>query len=191
MLIFDAGEPINTEGMQLYSKKKLKLHAIKTETLAPKGTALCVHTLEGDQYVEAGSDFYVMVGWKQEVYPVMSSYFDTKYRFITAEEAGETREDYAKLAAALSGLIEIVRCDASKERVMLTTGSLQSIILDKNSYVLAREIPEDFQVITHNEFGGVFFGNAGAFLVCDRDGLTNLRIVDHESMEATYELVNS
>lgn len=186
MLTFDASEELNMEGMQLYHKKRILLHAIPTALLAASGTELLVHTLEGDVKVTSGGDYYIMIGWKREVYPIETSYFNTKYSFL-AENAGEGAAECESIAREIFGGIEVSGPNPSAIPCEDLARAIRPVGLTKTPYVYAREILEDFRVLTRDGQETVFFGKAGSFLVCDRDGLKNLRIVDHDSMDATYE----
>lgn len=78
-VIYEKDDLSDKGKFSLYQKKKLTYGYIKTTDLFQNGTECKVRTYEGDVFITASDDIYLMIGYYGEVYPIEKQVFEKKY----------------------------------------------------------------------------------------------------------------
>jgi len=160
----------NLDELEIYKKKKINLHFVKSLNLRGNGETIVLHTFEGDVTVPAGEETYIMIGAHDDIYPIPRKLFESKYEVIAERNLAEVEE-----VAQRHGI------DLEK---------VEGCRLVRDSYVYARRMEKDFSVYTKH-CDSELFGNAGDYYAVTYEEPENVYIIQGEIMEETYEMVDT
>ena len=155
------------EEMDIYKKKSIIVHMIETLSFANEGEEVVIHTIEGDEIIKAGSDFFVMIGPSNDVYPFKRQMFEERYEII---EKSDAEALYLKEVADKNGWnpVYIKGCRAKKDY-----------------YIYAKQIDHEFSVYVKSCENWIT-GKMGDYYVVAVDNPDNEYIIDKDIMGKTY-----
>ena len=154
--------------LELYKKKKLKLHFLRSLDVQEQGRPVVVHTLEGDVTIVAGEDRYIMIGPHEDVYPISKAQFESKYQVVEGAD------------------MEAVRATSQLYGVDITR--IKACRVVKDSYVYACRVDKEFSVYTKH-CDSVLSGKAGDYYAVTYEDTDNVYIIQQDIMKETYEKV--
>ncbi len=149
-----------------YRKKNIPRHFIRSLDIAPAGTPILLHTLEGDMSITASDDQFVMIGPLMDVYPISREKCTRLYRPVAGlgSEVAPVLERYGWQQVPVS------RC-----------------ILAQESIVYAKRIDCPFRVYLPT-YGVDLQGSAGDYYALPAEDGAAPYIIQGDIMGKTYEL---
>ena len=165
-----------------YAKVKVPIGFVKTTDVFPDGTEMQIRTLEGDSYVTAGRDIYIMVGIRQEIYPIKREKFENSYRVLKGKYKPHPElfgENHYK------PMVKERREGASKsvEEFIRACVSLGETI------IYAKQLRKNTKVFTRWNNEGYMYGCAGDWLAVREDDLNDVYIIEDSIFNLTYRKV--
>ncbi|MCL2676055.1 MAG: recombinase RecJ, partial [Firmicutes bacterium] len=162
-----------------YEKLKIPVGFVRTTDIFPEGTGMIVRTLEGDTPVTSGQDIYIMVGIRQEIYPIKRAKFEASYKELDGEYRVIPQllpENHYKPAVknSLEGITEQI------ERFIRPCVSIGEV------KILAKQIPKDTKVFTTWNPEGYMFGKAGDWLAIRADDPNDIYIIENTIFKIIY-----
>jgi len=154
--------------LKKYKKIKMPVHVIESMMVPSQNEKIVLHTLEGDVCIEQNEDNYIMIGPKNDVYPISRQLFETKYSII---ELAMNENDYIENIA---------------EQYGWNIESIKPCILFNDSFVLAKRMDEKFSVFVKH-CNEIIYGDAGDYYVVSEEDTDNAYIISAEIMCVTYE----
>lgn len=178
-LVYSDSFVVNPSEMERYKKLNTPVGFVKTSDVVAAGTELVIRTLEGDTYVTAGPDAYVIVGVRQEVYPIMRTKFEASYRplegaykpddrFLPEERYAPTFKD--RIAGESFDLGPYIRPCAP-------TGEVS---------ILTKRLEKRTKVFTAWNLDGYMFGDVGDYLAARDDDSNDVYVIEKEIFDLTY-----
>ena len=152
--------------LKKYKKKKIAVHVIESMLVTIHDGKIVLHTLEGDVSIEQNEDSLIMIGPKNDVYPISRQLFESKYSIMESVE-----NKY------IDGVAEQYGWDKRK---------IKTCILFKDSFVLAKRMEKKFLVFV-KQCQKVIHGDAGDYYVVTEEDPDNAYIISSEIMCDTYE----
>lgn len=159
-----------------YRKKQAMYGYVKSTDLFSEGTECKIRTLEGDVFVTAREDIYIMIGFSGEAYPVEKKVFESKYTVI--DEPFVKEYEYAPSVINLA--------ESRSYELMPHARKCMSGI---GAPIYARELDKYTKVFTRWDYEGYMVGGKGDML-CYTDGdERDVYVVKRSIFESTYEKV--
>lgn len=159
---------INIEELELYEKKRIIVHYLKSIDVAPKDTLITINTLEGPVNISSNEHTYILMGPCDDVYPISKTLFETRYEVLEQEmDKQEMRQ--------------IIKHGWNPEKV-------RACINIKKSYVYAKQMREPFAVYV-KWCNALIHGEPGDFYAVSYEDLENAYIINKDIMQITYEKV--
>ena len=81
-LIYSSEYKPDLSEFDVYEKLKIPVGYVRTTDVFPPGTEMMIRTLEGDAQIISDPDIYVMVGLREEVYPIKREKFERSYEVL-------------------------------------------------------------------------------------------------------------
>ena len=158
---------------KLYKKLPYTYGYVKTTDMFAEGTDCKIRTFEGDVFVTASEDTYLMIGYCGEVYPIEKKIFEKKYQ--TKEESFHKLFEYPPSARKMDG-------DTMCE---ILPFARQCICVD-DTLVYAKHLENPTKVFSRRNYGKYMYGNSDDYIcfACDDD--TDIYLVKQEVFETTY-----
>ena len=178
-LIYSNEHTADTSALEKYSKLLLPIGFVKTVDVVPTGTELVIRTLEGDSQVIAHPDIYIMVGVKQEVYPIKREKFEASYN---EREEGYTRD---KRFFAEDFYAPTVR-DKALGQIHDLIPYIRSCIPSGEVSIFAYRLEKRTKVFTSWNLDGYMFGDVGDFLAIRDDDSHDMYVIEKEIFHHTY-----
>ena len=168
--------PLDTTDLPLYQKKPLVVGYLPTLELYPKGTELCVRTLEADLRVTADQDIYLMFGPLGEVYPIRRANFEASYD--VTERSPEICAEYEPTV--------IVKEDTKAIKLL----SLAKGCIPKAGVpICAKRLTRALKVYTMWDEDNYMYGRPGDYVAARNSDLTNVYIIMGKIFDMTYERI--
>ena len=152
----------------MYKKKKIKCHFVKSLDIEEKGTPIIIHTLEGDVTSIADKDTYIMIGACSDIYPIPRTLFEKRYQVIDEVD--------------LHKITDVLREHKISPEVV------KGCRLEKDSFVYARKMEEDFAVYTKH-CQSILKGKKGDYYAVSYEDTENVYVIQGDVMESTYKIV--
>ncbi len=173
--IIYAGEyEADLAGMETYRKKKIPIGYVDADQVLPRGTRICIRTLEGDLEVEIYDDLYIMIGVQGEVYPNDRAKFERSYRYL--------EEPYV-----FSGEYEPTIKDVADERSVSLVPYARSCVPTGDVFLYVKRLDHRVKVFTAWDEQKYMLGREGDYLAVRRDDLHDVYIIERNIFEKTYE----
>lgn len=152
--------------LNLYRKKNVDIHFIRSLDIADEGKEIVIPTLEGNINMIASAEQYIMIGPCNDIYPIPQKLFDKRYDVIEETALVEKCE-------LISGW---------------NSNNIKCCRLKKETLVYAKEVSVEFKVyVKHCD--SVIYGNPGDFYAVSYEDTDNAYIIGKFVMDNTYELV--
>lgn len=162
------------EKLRRYRKKPGVYGYVKSTDIAGAGTEFKIRTLEGDVFITARSDIYIMIGIQGEVYPLETKVFDKKYTPLDEPFTGEF--EYPP---------SVVDVNAGKScNLMPMARKCRS---GAGGVILARELDKFTKVFTAWNYEAYMAGAAGDMLCYTEGDSRDVYVVKKEIFERVYE----
>lgn len=168
----------DTEGFALYRKVPYTYGYVRTtDFLAPEEECR-IRTLEGDVFIRASEDVYVMIGYYGDIYPIRREKFEKKYEALDAPYRKQF--EYAPTVRGMS----------RNEAYELLPYARQCV-RRAEAAIYARELKIPTKVFSKWDYEKYMYGNAGDYLCFTMDDNTDVYTVKREVFEETYRLAEA
>ncbi len=175
-VLYAKDKPLDTADLPLYQKRPLVVGYLPTLDIYPKGTELCVRTLEADLNVTANEDIYLMFGMFGEVYPIRREKFEMSYE--VTERSPEICAEYEPMV--------IVKEDLKVKKLL----SLAKGCIPKAGVPIhARQLTRALKLYTMWDEDNYMYGRPGDYVAVREDDLTNVYIIMGKIFDITYERI--
>ena len=162
------GIKVEITGLKKYKKKKIMVHVIESEKVPNVSGKIVLHTLEGDVEINSNENNYIIIGPKNDIYPIQKWLFDSKYTYV------ET-------------VVDEYIINIAKEYAW-NVESIKTCVLCNDSYVYAKKMNNDFSVfVKHCQ--QTIYGKTGDYYVVSEADMENAYIISAEIMDSTYDEV--
>lgn len=165
---------IDTTDMKKYKKKKLILGYADPAEFLPEGTHITVRTLEGDIETKVDNNFYIMIGYFGEVYPIKKEKFKNTYNIV--DTPYECNAKY----------VPTVRNNADGEVFELAQYA-RACQASGDSYILAKKLDHTVKIFTMWDEEKYMLGNEGDYIACRSDDSKDVYVIADEIFGITYE----
>lgn len=164
------------ERLRRYRKKAGIYGFVRSADVFPCGTEFMIRTLEGDVYVTASEDIYVMIGQTGEAYPVEKKVFEGRYAPLDGAFTGEF--EYAPSAVNLSEGKSIPLIPFARRCKAGAGATIYAMPLEKYT-----------KVFTRWKYEAYMSGVSGDMLCYTEGDDRDVYIVKKEIFDSTYEEV--
>lgn len=157
-IIYSGTNAVDTSDMNKYVKKKIILGYVPSTDIVAPGAEIMIRMLEGDIYVKADKNIYLMTGISGEVYPINKAVFEKSYD--RTETLPEMDYEYPPIVIEKS-----TGCAASLEPY------IKGCVSSEEVCIFARELTRNTKVFTEWDKNSYIYGIAGDYLASrDADG---------------------
>lgn len=163
-------------GFSLYEKKKITIGYVKTTDIFEEGTAIQVRTLEGDVYITASDNIYLMIGLQGEVYPIEEEVFYSKYQSL-----GE------KYTIQCDYLPSVSNMDKNESVSLLDYAN--ACVSIENNKIYAKPLSKCAKVFTKWEYEKYMMGDIGDYICYSYDDENDIYIINKNIFSETYESI--
>ena len=177
-IIYAKDYEISLEGMKKYVKKPIIRGFVDLSELLPVGTPITIRTIEGDVDIEVDGDFYILIGFKGEVWPIKKQKFFDTYQIL--EQEYEFKGEYEPA-------IHI----KNEGRVLNLVSHAKACINHDTSSVYAKELRKIEKVFTAWDEESYYLGRPGDFLACREDDHKDIYIIERDIFFKTYDPVEA
>jgi phosphoglycolate phosphatase len=175
-IIYAKDYEISLEGMKKYVKKPIIRGFVDLSELLPVGTPITIRTIEGDVDIEVNEDFYILIGFKGEVWPIRKQKFFDTYQIL--------EQDYE-----FKGEYEPAIHIKNEGRVLNLVSHAKACINYDTSSVYAKELRKIEKVFTAWDEESYYLGKPGDFLACREDDHKDIYIIERDIFFKTYDPV--
>ena len=168
--------PLDTTELPLYQKRPHVVGYLPTLDLYPKGTELCVRTLEADLNVTADEEIYLMFGVLGEVYPIRREKFEMSYE--VTEQSPEICAEY-----------EPTVIEKEDTKVIKLLPRAKGCIPKAGVRVHAVKLTRALKLYTTWDEDNYMYGRPGDYVAARDEDLTNVYIIMGKIFDMTYERV--
>jgi len=178
-LIYAEKYHVNTSEFGTYSKLKIPVGFVPTLDIYPEGTEMTVRALEGDEHFIADKDTYIMVGIRQEVWPIKREKFERSYEVLDGT-----------YAPRLDLLPEKHYAPSVKNRKEGVSHNIEQFIRPCVSRgivdIYAKQLKKRTKVFNSWNPEGYMYGSPGDWLAVRKDDLHDVYIIENTIFFATY-----
>jgi len=165
-----------------YSKLKIPIGYVRTTDIFPEGVEMIVRMLEGDANFISDPNTYLMVGIREEVYPITREKFEKSYEVLSGEYAPHhellTEAHYIPTVKnAREGLAENI------ERHIRPCVNRGEVV------IYARQLAKSAKVFTAWNKEGYLYGKPGDWLAVRSDDLNDVYIIQNSIFTLTYRKI--
>ena len=161
------------EGFVPYTKLPFEYGYVRTTDMFDEGTECRIRTFEGDVYVTASEEIYMMIGYSGEVYPIERSAFEKKYKAI--DEAFAKKFDYKPSIMNLSD-----------EKMYDVMPYAKKCMSSGGAIIYAKPLDKPAKVFTKWDYDKYMYGVAGDYICYSADDNHDIYLVKREIFEETY-----
>ncbi|MBO4310665.1 MAG: DHH family phosphoesterase [Lachnospiraceae bacterium] len=173
-IIYAKEYTINLEGMKKYKKKHIQRGFVDLSKILPQGTPITIRTLEGDVDTKVDDKYYILIGLKGEVYPILKEKFYKSYH--------ESEEEY-EFHGEYDPAVHI----RNEGRVLNLIAHAKGCINFDTSYIYAKEIEKIVKIFTFWDEESYYIGRRGDFIACREDDHKDVYIIERDIFFKTYE----
>ena len=165
---------------KVYNKLNIPVGFVKTEDLFESGIEMIVRTLEGDANIISHENTYIMVGVKEEIYPIKREKFEKTYKKLSGNyvphlELFEKNHYSPMVKAKLDGVL----MDISKHaHPCVSTGEVK---------IYAKQLCKHTKVFTSWDYEGYMHGRPGDYLAVRLDDTKDAYIIEKTIFDVTYK----
>lgn len=173
------GESCKTpEMLRRYRKKEAEFGYVISTDLFPAGTQCRIRTLEGDVFITADENIYIMIGYIGEAYPMEKSLFETKYRPL----GRPFKKDYEYAPT-------VIKLDEGRSIPIMPYA--RACMSGAGAPILAMPLEKYTKVFTRWDYETYMSGCKGDLLCYTDDSNRDVYIVKREIFNATYEIIDN
>jgi len=176
-VLYAKDAPIDTTGLLMYQKRPLVVGYVPSAELYPKGTELCVRTLEADLNVTAEEDIYLMFGVFGEVYPIRREAFEASY---------DVTERQPEICAEYEPTVIVKECMEAQKLLNKARGCIPR----KGVPIFAKQLTKALKLYTVWDEENYMYGKPGDYVAVRSDNPTDVYIIMEKVFEKTYEGVS-
>ncbi len=162
------------EEFGVYEKKPNIYGYVRTTDIFKEGTECNVRTLEGDMFVRASEEIYLMIGYFGEIYPIEKGAFEKKYEIIPGSY--EKSYDYSPSVRAIR--------DNKIYELMPYANRCKS---RGGAKICAKMIDKPTKVFSKWDYETYMHGDKGDYLCYTYDDEHDIYIVKGDVFKYTYE----
>lgn len=162
-------------GFTLYKKNKIVCGYVKTTDLFAPGTECKVRTYEGDVFITACSDVYLMIGYNGEVYPIEREVFEKKYDCLEGKFEKEFEYNPS------------VRNLQNDEVYSLMPYAGRCVSRD-SAKIYARPLLKAAKVFTKWDYEKYMVGNVGDYICYTAADENDIYIINKDIFRETYSM---
>ena len=164
------------DSLRRYRKQSGSYGFVVSSDLFESGTELRIRTLEGDVFVTASNNVYIMIGNRGEVYPVERDVFEQRYIVTGKPFVHELEYEPTVTSLTHAQVINIMKY--ARE---CTSGG--------GAVILAKELDKYTKVFTRWDYEGYMSGAAGDMLCYSETDERDVYIVKRCIFDETYKEV--
>ena len=181
-LVYSENYEPDLGAMEQYRKLKIPIGFARSSDVFPVDTDIVVRTIEGDTFITADPDIYIMVGICQEIWPIRREKFEASYDELDGPYApDETFRDE-------TGYTPTVKDKKLGEAVSLEP-FIRPCVPTGDSLIYAKKLDRRTKVFTAWNREGYMFGDAGDFLAVRDDDSRDVYVIEKNIFSRTYEKV--
>ena len=175
-IIYAKDYEISLEGMKKYVKKPIIRGFVDLSEILPAKTPITIRTIEGDVDIEVDGNFYILIGFKGEVWPIKKKKFFDTYQVL--------EEKYV-----FKGEYEPAIHIKNEGKVLNLVSHAKACINHDTSSVYAKELRKIEKVFTAWDEESYYLGKPGDFLACREDDHKDIYIIERDIFFKTYDPV--
>ena len=181
-LVYSDRLDIDTKELEQFRKKAIPIGYVRSTDIFPVGTDIVVRTIEGDTFITSDPDIYIMVGVRQEIWPIKREKFEVSYRELDGVYAPDERF-----------CSESRYAPTVKDKVLGEAISLEPFVLPcvptGDSVIYAKKLDRRTKVFTGWNQEGYMFGDAGDYLAVRDDDARDAYVIENSIFKLTYEKI--
>jgi len=178
-LVYSDNLDLDFEFMDRYRKNEIPIGYVHSVEVVAPGTELIVRTIEGDTYITADPDIYIMVGVCQEVWPIKREKFEASYRKLE----GSYKPDEQFLS---DKHYEPTVKDRTLGESFSLLPFIQACIPSGRSDIFVKELDRRTKVFTSWNQEGYMFGDVGDYLAVRYDDLSDAYVIEKSIFSKIY-----
>lgn len=172
-VIYPLNEAVDITGFETYKKAAYTCGYIKSTDIFEPGTDCKIRTYEGDVFINADENVYLMIGYFGELYPIEAVDFASRY--IALDEPFTKEFEYAPVVMNME-----------LERNFSLMPYAKKCISNSNVRIYAKELKKALKIFTKWDYETYMYGVAGDFLCYAEGDENDVYIVKREVFEYTY-----
>ncbi|MBQ6697399.1 MAG: DHH family phosphoesterase [Lachnospiraceae bacterium] len=166
----------NKDAFKRYRKKSAIYGFVKLGELFEEGTECKIRTLEGDVFVTANKNTYVMIGREGEVYPIEKEVFEGRYNPL--------EEDYDREFDYKPSIINM-----TENRAYDLLPYAKQCVSQPGAQIWAKPLELATKVFSRWNYETYMYGRPGDFLCYSANDEKDVYVVKQESFPHIYEVV--
>ena len=164
---------------ETFVKLKIPVGYVRTEDIYPAGTEMIVRTLEGDSHIVSDKDTYIMVGIRQEVYPIKREKFEKSYERLYGA--------YSPRADLLPEKHYPPNVKNRREGVSENIEKyIRPCVSKGETEIYAKQLTKRAKVFTAWNPESYMYGAPGDWLALRKDDMNDVYIIENSIFFATY-----
>ncbi len=173
-IIYAKDYNISLDGMNKYVKKHIQRGFVDLSKILPQGTPITIRTLEGDVDTKVDEKYYILIGLKGEVYPILKDKFYKSYH--ESEDKYEFHGEY-------DPAVHI----KDEGRVLNLISHAKACVNYDTSCIYARELDKIVKIFTFWDEDSYYLGKPGDYLACRVDDTKDVYIIERDIFFKTYD----
>jgi len=182
-LVYSDSLSLDLNALPRYRKKEIPIGFAVSSDIFPAGTEMAVRTIEGDTFIAADPDIYIMIGICQEIWPIRREKFAASYRVLDGPYEPEKR------LLAENHYEPTVKDRIQGEAVSLLPFA-RSCIPTGESLIYAKKLEKRTKVFTSWNLEGYMFGDAGDYLAIRGDDKNDVYVIEKNIFGETYQKIS-
>ena len=162
-----------------YRKKDIPIVFARSSEVFKSGTEMIIRTIEGDTFITAEPDLFIMIGIQQEIWPIKREKFKASYRELEGDYEPDERfwgENHYKPTV--------------KDRVQGEAISLlpfaKPCVPSGESVIFVKKLNRRTKVFTSWNQEGYMFGDIGDYLAVRGDDSGDAYVIEKSIFDKTY-----
>ena len=181
-LIYSGAYKPDLSVFEQYVKLKIPIGYVRTTDIFPEGVEMIVRMIEGDAHFISSNNTYLMVGIREEVYPISREKFEKSYEVMPGKYAPHpeflTEDHYEPTVKnAREGHAENIE---KHIRPCVSRGELS---------IYAKQLTKSAKVFTTWNKESYMYGKPGDWLAVRSDDLSDAYIIQDSIFKLTYRKV--
>ena len=178
-LVYSDRLDLDLDKLDRYKKKEIAIGFARSVDIFPAGTELIVRTIEGDTYITADLNQFIMIGIQQEIWPIKQEKFRASYRELDGPYAPDERfwgENH---------YTPTVKDKVQGDAVSLLPYA-RPCIPSGESFIYVKKLDKRTKVFTVWNQEGYMFGDVGDYLAVRGDDPGDAYVIEKSIFEKTY-----
>jgi len=181
-LIYSGVYKPELSAFEQYNKLKIPIGYVRTTDIFPEGVEMIVRMLEGDAHFISDHNTYLMVGIREEVYPITREKFEKTYEVLSGGYAPRsellTEAHYVPIVKNVrEGLAENIE------------KHIHPCISRGEAKIYAKQLTKRAKVFTAWSKEGYLYGKPGDWLAIRSDDLNDIYIIQDSVFSLTYRKI--